>query len=115
MLRRQEHGVQLGVELVVDERHLELMLKVGHGAKSLDDHAALLALCVIRKQLVGMLDLDVRKILVTRCKSATRSSGVNIGCLAPLTITQTTRRSKIPAARRMILRCPFVTGSKLPG
>ena len=35
--------------------------------------------------------------------------------LAPLTITQTVSRSKIPAARRMMLRCPFVTGSKLPG
>src|SRR5581483_1978213 len=45
-------------------------------------------------------------------RNSTRSSIVNIGCLcAGLPTTPTTTRSKMPAARVITSRCPFVTGS----
>ena len=63
MLRCQKHRVQLGVELVIDQRHLELVLEIRYGAEALDDHAALLAPRIVGQQLVGVLDLHVRDIL----------------------------------------------------
>ena len=38
---RQEHGVQLRIDLLVDERHLKLVFKVRVRAQALDDHRTL--------------------------------------------------------------------------
>ena len=46
---------------------------------------------------------------------ATRSSTVKSGVLALLTSTATITLSNIRLERLIISRCPFVTGSKLPG
>ena len=44
MFRGQEHGIQIRIDLVVDQSHLELVLKIRTGAQAFHDDATIPAL-----------------------------------------------------------------------
>ena len=62
VLRRQKHRIETGIELVVDERHLELMLKIGKRPQAFDHHAAILLARKLGKQTARLRHGHVRNV-----------------------------------------------------
>ena len=62
MLSRQEHGIQFRIDLAVDHSHLKLILKVGAGAKSLNDDAASFSSGIFCQKLVGGIHLHIGNV-----------------------------------------------------
>ena len=105
-----------GVQPPVHQRHLELVLEVGHGAQPPHDGAGLLALGEVHQQPVERLDADAPASPANASRTiATRSSVVNIGVFCSFTRIATTMRSKSRAPRRMMSTWPLVSGSNEPG
>ena len=99
MLRGQKHGIQVWVDILVDERHLELIFKIRARTKPLDDYAAAFSLGILSQKFAGAVHLNVGQVCGDRRMKSTRSSLVKTGFFPELTITQTISLSKIFAAR----------------
>ena len=59
MLRSQEHRIQSGIQLVVDQCHLEFTLEIRDGPKPLDDNGTPLLPGKVCQQLVREHDLHI--------------------------------------------------------
>jgi hypothetical protein len=59
VVRHDERGLDLVVQVAVHVRHLQLVLEVGHGAQAPQDDARVLALAVVHQQAIERVDLDV--------------------------------------------------------
>ena len=58
---RQKHGLQLGVQLAIDDRHLNLLFKIGHRPQALHHHMGPPALGVSGQQITGKIHLYIGK------------------------------------------------------
>ena len=106
----------LGREVLVHERHLELVLEVRSGAQTTDDRARSDLLGVVDDESVEDLDRHVLHVARHRlAQDLSRSSVLKMAFFETLRATASTTSSKIERLRWIRSRCPFVIGSKLAG
>ena len=114
--RRQEQRFDIGIEVAVHSRHLELVFEVGHRAQAAQDDARVLLVDEIHQQ-------RRERRRPRRCgygastsrAIATRSAVVKNGRFDSLSATPTMTWSKSRAARRTRSSWPRVNGSNVPG
>ena len=112
----QEGGVDLGRELAVRERHLQLGLEVADRAQPAHDEAGAVAPREVDGQAVERVDADVlAEVRDAAPDEVDALVDAEQRRFFGLFRTPMTSRSNRPEARRATSRCAFVIGSNDPG
>jgi len=56
---RQKEGLHIGHEIAIHSGHLKLVFKVGHGAKTSNNHAGILSANEVSKETLKSVDLNI--------------------------------------------------------
>ena len=108
--RHHEQCLAQIIQLAIHQRHLELIFKIGHGADAAQDGARFECGDRIDKESAERYDFNIVDSF-----ACNRSSKVKSGFFSAFSATAIRTLSKMRLALRATSRCPFVTGSKLPG